>query len=320
VAGVRVGIVGSGFGAKVLAPTFSDAGLQVVDVVSARDDAAVAALCRRTDLDLVSVQSPPFLHTKHVAWACEAGHAVLCDKPFGRSADEAAAMVAMAREADVVNLVNFEFRHEPARVRVKQLIDEGAIGAPEHLEWSVHTSGSRVPLRPFGWLFDRSLGGGWLGAWGAHGVDTVRWLLGEVTDATARCRTTITERPDADGVLRACDAEDGFTAWLTVAGGATVTIDTSFTAAASLPTRMVVFGSEATVDITNDRRIVLRRRDGSKEEVELPRQTGDQHAGALGAWARVVADAVASGRQITPSFEDGLVCRRILDAMQSDVG
>ena len=41
---VRVGIIGTGFGARVVAPTYEAAGAVVADVVSARDDAAVAGL------------------------------------------------------------------------------------------------------------------------------------------------------------------------------------------------------------------------------------------------------------------------------------
>ena len=315
-AGVRVGIVGTGFGARVVAPTFTAAGLEVVDVVSPRDGAAVADLCRR-DLDLVSVHSPPFLHATHVGWALDAGHAVLCDKPFGRSAAEAEGMVAAANDAGLVHLLNFEFRHEPARLRVKQLLDEGAIGTPEHLQWSAITSGSRVPLRRFGWLFEREPGGGWIGAWGSHAVDAVRWLLGEITAAGARCRVTIRERPDRAGIVRTCDAEDAFTAWMTVEGGATVGIDTTFAASVTLPTHVVICGSDGTIDVTNDRRIVVRGADGTKEEIELAARTGDPHAGALGAWAHAVADAVAEGRQITPSFDDGLACARVLDALRA---
>jgi len=313
---VRVGIVGTGFGARVVAPAFAGAGMEVVDVVSPRDDAAVAELCRR-DVDLISIHSPPFMHATHVGWALDAGRAVLCDKPFGRSAAEAAAMVDAAAAAGAVNLLNFEFRHEPARVRVKQLLDDGTIGTPEHLQWSAITSGSRVPLRRHGWLFERAPGGGWIGAWGSHAIDAVRWLLGEITEAGAHCRTIITTRPDRDGVMQPCDAEDAFTAWMAVEGGATVGIDTSFAAAATLPTHVVVCGSEGTIDVTNDHRIVVRRIDGTKEEISLDARTGDPHAGALGAWALVVRDAVAEGRQVAPSFADGLACARVMDALRS---
>ena len=67
----------------------------------ARDATAVAELCR--DLDLVSVHSPPFLHVEHVRAAIGAGHHVLCDKPFGVHADEAAEMLELADAGEVVH-------------------------------------------------------------------------------------------------------------------------------------------------------------------------------------------------------------------------
>ena len=79
--------------------------------------------------------------------------------------------------------------------------------------------------------------------------------------------------------------------------------------------RTVVFGSEGTIELVNDRIITLRRPDGSKEDVELPRQTGDQHAGALGPWLQTAVDAVERGEQIATSFADGLAVRRVLDAL-----
>jgi predicted dehydrogenase len=54
---------------------------------------------------------------------------------------------------------------------------------------------TRVPLRPYGWLFDDDLGGGWLRALGSHLVDFSRWTFGEVVDATGRLRTAVAERP-----------------------------------------------------------------------------------------------------------------------------
>ena len=81
---MHVGLIGTGFGGRVVAGAFEATGCEVTDVVTARDAAGIAALCR-SELDLVSIHSPPFLHREHVAMALEAGRAVLCDKPFGRS-------------------------------------------------------------------------------------------------------------------------------------------------------------------------------------------------------------------------------------------
>ncbi len=159
---VRVGVIGKGFGAQVVAPAFASVdGCEVVDVVTPRDAAAVAALCARPDLDLVSVHSPPFLHLEHVRRAVDAGHAVLCDKPFGRNAGESAQMVELAGDAGVVGLLNFERRYDPTRVRLRELLEQGAVGVPEHFQYTRFLT---LPEpRPWSWMNDVDLGGGWLG-------------------------------------------------------------------------------------------------------------------------------------------------------------
>jgi predicted dehydrogenase len=314
---LRVGIIGAGFGSRVVAPVFRQIGCDVVDVVSARDSAAVGDLCG-ADVDLIAVHSPPFLHADHVRLALAAGHAVLCDKPFGSSPEEGAQLAAEAKAAGVINLVNFEFRHQPARLKMHELITSGELGRPEHLHFSAFSSGSRTPLRPYGWLFDRSLGGGWIGAFGSHVIDMMRWLLGEVTAGGARTWVTIPERPDAEGRLHACDAEDAFSAWAEFASGATAAIDTSFAAPISLPPRITVTGSAGTIENTADVRVVLQRMDGTRAQFDFEPPPGDPHQTAMTAWAREIWRAVIEGRQVAPSFDDGLACSRVMDLFRSD--
>jgi predicted dehydrogenase len=309
---MRVGVIGTGFGGRVVAGAFEANGCRVTDVVTARDSAAVAALCR-SELDLVSVHSPPFLHGEHVAMAMAAGRAVLCDKPFGRSLDEAETMARQAEEAGVVNLVNFEFRYQPARLTMNQLLSSGAIGRPEHLAYTAYNSGSRVPLRPWGWLFDRSLGGGWIGAFGSHAVDLIRWLLGDVSHAGASTWTTIGERPDRDGAMVRCDAEDGFTGWARLESGATATVDTSFAAGVTTPARITVTGSEGSVENVGDVKLVLRRPGEKPRHFEFDRPDGDGHHQAMVTWAGEVRDAVTGGDLVGPSFADGVACMRVME-------
>ncbi len=308
---MRVGVIGTGFGGRVVAGAFEAAGCQVTDVVTPRDAEAVKSLCH-SDVDLLSIHSPPFLHRDHVSMALGAGRAVLCDKPFGRTLKDAEAMAKQADEAGAVHLVNFEFRHQPARLTMRDLLTSGAIGRPEHLSYTSFNSGSSVPLRPWGWLFDRSLGGGWIGAFGSHAIDLVRWLLGDATEAGATTWTAITERPDREGRPHRCDAEDSFTGWIRLASGATATVDTTFAAGVTVPARIVVTGSEGALENVGDVRVVLRRQGEKPEQFEFERPGGDSHNQAMVAWAGAVRDAVSSGVQISPSFADGVACMRVM--------
>jgi predicted dehydrogenase len=316
---VGVGVIGRGFGQNVVAPVFAETdGCTLVDVVSPRDGDAARELCHHRDVDLVAVHAPPFLHQELVQEALGAGKAVLCDKPFGTSADQAEAMEAAAREVDAVALLNFEFRHHPGRIALRSLLQDGAVGTVEHIQWTVFGAGFRVPLRPYGWLFDRERGGGWIGAWGSHVIDFLRWTFGDLVDAGARLRTDITERPDADGAVHRCTAEDGFTALLSTRDGASITIDTSFVAVKSSPPRVVVLGSEGTLESIADGRITLRDAEGTREVFSFEQPREDPHLVPMRAWAEVVRDSVRGGAvpDGEPTFADGVACARVMDALR----
>ena len=319
---MRIAVVGTGFGRRVVAPVFAATdGCEVVDVVSARDDDAVRAAVARPDVDLVSVHAPPFLHAPHVRAALAAGKAVLCDKPFALDADEAASLAADARAVGVVALCNFEFRYEPARALLREMVHDGTLGAVQHVQIVHVSAGSRVPLRPWGWLFDRQLGGGWIGAWGSHAIDSLRYVFAtEVADVQARLRIDVPERPDVSGELHQCTAEDGLSASLVLANGATVAIDSSFAAVANLVRRFTVFGTNAVVEIVGDDRIVVRRPDAEAETTHLDGDTAaDRHLAPMRRFAEVVRDAVESGEVPghAPTFDDGVACDDVLDQLRA---
>jgi predicted dehydrogenase len=314
---VRIGVIGRGFGARVVAPSFDDTeGCTVVEVVSARDEDAVRALCARPDIDLVSVHSPPFLHLDHVRGAVAAGHAVLCDKPFGRTAREANEMVDLATAAGVVHLVNYEMRYDPLRERIRELIDRGEIGSLEHLHLSTFLSVSRTPLRPFGWVFDADLGGGWLGALGSHWVDFIRWSIGEIIDASAELRTTVASRPDAGGRQHDCTAEDGFSAFLRTDAGVTASLDCSSAAPVTLPPTLTLIGAQGAIQMIGEQRIVISNDGGAREDLSLTEGIADLGV-PMRRWAARIRDAVRRGAPEpgAPTFVDGLACREVLDSL-----
>lgn len=320
---MKVVVIGTGFGARVVAPAFDAAdGCGVVEVVSPRDDDAISRAVARSDVDLVSVHSPPFLHATHVRTAIANGKAVLCDKPFALGADEAGALEREAAAAGVIALCNFEFRLHPVRRLLRELVRTDALGSIEHVQWTHLSAGSRVPLRRYGWLFDRDRGGGWIGAWGSHAIDTIRWCFGEVSAVDARARIDIAERPDEHGVLHRCTAEDGVTASLGLETGATVSIDSTFAASAAVPPRLTVLGADAVCEILADERISVRRPGKTREDLtpaSRHRASPDRHDDPMRRFAEVVRDVVTSGEVPpgVPTFADGRACDVVLDRLRA---
>ncbi len=323
---VRVGVIGRGFGARVVAPMFeATEGCEVVDVVSPRDDRAVTELCARADVDLVSVHSPPFMHHDHVTRAINSGHAVLCDKPFGCNAVEAEAMCTLAREAGVINLLNYEFRVHPVRSRLRALVLDGTLGTVEHVQWTSFAGVWRSPLRKYGWVFDASRGGGWVRVFASHNIDFLGWTFGPIVDASAVLRTTIVERPDADGNMHVCTGEDGFTAILRTAQGVSAIIDATASGAVDRPTRVTVIGSDGVLEMLSENvheiggRILLHTAEGTAEVFQIDSwadPTGHDDF-AMRPWARLVRDAVRLGAPdpLMATFVDGLACAHVMDKL-----
>lgn len=321
----RTLIIGTGFGSRVVAGCYEEAGM-TVQVVSPRDSEAVRNACAEP-FDLVSVHSPPFLHREHVNLALENGLAVLCDKPFGMSGDDARQMLERASEVGVVHLLNFEFRCDPARIRLKEIIDSGAIGRVVHISWNFYNGFGGTRLKKHGWQFDNTLGGGWLRINGTHMIDTIRWLVGEIVEADCRVRTDVGERQDKDGKLQSATAEDAFTAFLTTDTGASVVIDTAWAVPGTLPQRWTIIGTEGIIDVNEaveiwtppmarDTHIKLLK-DGTEKVERIGPFEGDGHLPAMRPWAVKVREAVSEGRQIRPSFADGVACSQVIDRLRA---
>ena len=110
---------------------------------------------------------------------------VMCEKPLGRTADEAKAMVAAVEAAGVPNTVWYNYRRVPAVSLIKQLLDEGKFGRVFHYraqflqDWTISQD---LPQGGEGlWRLDVSVAGsGVTGDLLAHNIDTALWLNGPI--------------------------------------------------------------------------------------------------------------------------------------------
>jgi predicted dehydrogenase len=310
---MRVAVIGRGFGKYAMAPAYTALGCEV-DLVAARDAAAVEAACQSADL--VSIHSPPFQHREHVLMALETGKPVLCDKPFGRDAAEAREMRDAARAAGVLHFLNYEFRCDPARAKARALIAEGAIGTLSHVSQTMFAAGLRG--RPHGWLNDASLGGGWIGAYASHFIDGLRFYFGrEVTDCGGLTRIETRERPDGDGRPVASTAEDSMSLWFTIAGGGSASLDTSFAATVNLPPVTYLVGSEGAIAL-GDNRLTLTTAAGS-EDIDVSAESRGMSFAAVPLWLEKVLAAVRDGEQIAPNFDDGVAAAEVMERLRGAV-
>ncbi|EAQ02256.1 putative oxidoreductase [Pseudooceanicola batsensis HTCC2597] len=150
--------------------------------------------------DGVVIATPSALHAAQTIQAFESGAAVFCQKPLGRNAEETAAAVAAARQADRLLATDLSYRHTAAVRAIADEIRNGGLGEIYAVDLTFHNAYG--PDKP--WFRDRSLsGGGCLIDLGVHLVDLALWLLDW---PEVECRAASLKRggqplePDGDGV------------------------------------------------------------------------------------------------------------------------
>jgi predicted dehydrogenase len=222
---LNIGVVGCGFmgrthsNAFLHAPRFFDVPFTpVLKAVCARNVDRLKAfasnwgyesttsewreLVERRDIDLIDIASPNDTHADIAVAAARAGKMVMCEKPLGRTAAEAASMVAAVEQAGVPNMVWYNYRRVPAVMLLKSRIDRGDFGRIFHYraqflqDWTISAD---LPQGGEGlWRLDADVAGsGVTGDLLAHCIDTALWLNGSMTEVSAMTETFITRRKHA---------------------------------------------------------------------------------------------------------------------------
>ncbi len=154
------------------------------------------ALVARDDIGLIDVSTPGESHAEIAIGAAEHGKHVFCEKPLANTLAEAKAMLAAVQQAGVVGMVNFNYRRVPAVQLAKQLIDEGRIGQIYHWRAVYLQDWIMDPNFPLVWRLQKDqAGAGALGDLGAHIIDLARMLVGEVAAVSGLTTTFIKQRP-----------------------------------------------------------------------------------------------------------------------------
>jgi predicted dehydrogenase len=86
------------------------------------------AMLADEELDAVYIALPNALHGEWTRAALEVGKHVLCEKPLTPTSTEAAQLFDLADSRGLVLAEAFMYRHHPKTLRVRELLDEGAIG------------------------------------------------------------------------------------------------------------------------------------------------------------------------------------------------
>jgi predicted dehydrogenase len=316
----RWAIAGPGRIARNLAPDFAhvpDAELVAVGSRSleraeafAREHGAARAhgsyreLVADPEIDVVYIATPHPQHHAVALAALRTGKAVLVEKAFTATLAGAEEVVAEARRLGVFAMEAMWTRFQPAIVRLRELIAEGAIGEVA----AVHADlGITRPFDPADRLFAPELGGGALLDLGVYPVSFAQMLLGPPDTVE------VVGAPAPTGVELSASLLLGW------ADGRGATMATSLRS--PMPGRAIVYGTEGWIEVPprfHHPSQILVSRDGRDPEVlELPPR-GRGYAEEL----VEVTECVRAGRLESEvmSLDDTLSVMAILDEASAQLG
>lgn len=298
-------------------------------------------LIKRDDIDLIDIASPNDTHAEIAVAAAQAGKMVMCEKPLGRNAEEARAMVAAVEAAKVPNTVWYNYRRVPAVVLLKNLLDEGRFGRIFHYrakflqDWTISQD---LPQGGEGlWRLDVAVAGsGVTGDLLAHNIDTALWLNGSITEVSAMTETFIKERKhNLTGNVEPVGIDDASAFLCRFANGSLATFEaTRYARGHKALYTLEINGEHASAfwDLHDLHRIQyfdhrdqgivrgwrsIHVTDGDHPYMDrwwVPGlQIGYEHT-----FIHQFADflqAVGEGKQCAPTFRDGLATDRVTDAV-----
>jgi dihydrodiol dehydrogenase / D-xylose 1-dehydrogenase (NADP) len=270
----------------------------------ARAYGSYAELAADPEVDAVYVASPHSHHCEHALLALEHGKHVLCEKPLAVNADEAERMIAAARGRGVALLDGMWTRFLPAFVRLRELVDGGAIGRVRQV--TAHF-GFRAPFDPSGRIYNPELAGGALLDVGVYPVTLASMLLGAPATVTGAAHLGATGVDEISAAVLA--HEGGALAVLSMA----VALDSVREAA--------VLGDEGMILIPEPwwrgQQLVVKPRGGEPQTLDLPfRGHGFVHE------AEAFMDLIRGGETESPvmPWDESLAIMRTMDELRRQWG
>jgi predicted dehydrogenase len=327
---IRVGVIGSGFGAAVHLPAFQSLPrARVVGVASGRPGKA-AEIARRhglelggtiddlfaVPLDAVSIALPPGLTAEVAARALDAGLAVLAEKPLADTSARAGELAERARDRTAA--VAFQFGELDSFRALEQALERAGRESVPSVRVTWRTLSYAHRTRTWGWKTDRAQHGGVMNLLGSHVFHLLERLVGPIAELAA---TFSDEATRAFAPAGAQPAEDAAAIAGVTVSGAQISIALANAATDDRAHRWEIE--------TDDGRLVLAAPPGDPlgplslaRETSAGRQVLAMDSPAAGADARLepfrrlaerFVDAATARAPCSPDFGAGARVQRLLE-------
>jgi len=279
----------------------------------------MAEAIRHPDTGVVVVALPNNLHLEAVKLAAEAGKAVLCTKPLGRTAREAKEMLDIVEKAGVFHGYLEDLCYPPKTLKALASVRNGAIG---RVLWT--RSREAHPGPHSDWFWDKEIsGGGAIIDMGCHCIEISRNYIGkEVKPLEVMCW--------ADTQVHPIEAEDSAVGLVRYASGAIGQFEVSWNFRGGMDLRDEVSGTEGTITNNHWLRTGFEMFTTGASDAYVAEKAESDSGWLFPVGDEVVAlgyvdmftdmlDALDENRKPMEDFYDGYVVNAIMDAAYKSV-
>ena len=142
------------------------------------------ALIHDSEVDAVYIATPPDSHADYTIQVAAAGKPVYVEKPMARSWAECQAMLAACEKAQVPLFVAYYRRSQPIFKKIKELLDNGAIGTVRLVNMRLyHPAAPDLQAGNLPWRVQPEIaGGGLFFDLASHQLDLLDFFLGPITN------------------------------------------------------------------------------------------------------------------------------------------
>jgi len=206
-----------------------------------------AEMLARDDIDVVCISSETSQHVEFATASAKAGKHICMEKVIALTLADADKVIAAAAKAGV-KLICPPFVHDskPEILKVKEIVDSGAIGKPTLAHF--HTGHEGLIYSPFeAWFYDPAkAGGGALMDLGVHPIYDSLFLFGPAKEVSGMTSIAFKERILGDFPVKDIQVEDNSVTTIKFESGMMVVTDVSFTRMADR-SNSAIYGTEGTI-------------------------------------------------------------------------
>ncbi len=273
---------------------------------------------KRDDVEGILLITPNALHAEHALMAAQQGKHVYVDKPIANTLADGKKMVDACRKAGVTLLVGQDMRRLSGFRKVKELIDQGAIGNPVMVE-SNFSARLGFELTPDKWRWygdDSGCPAGALMTMGVHHADTLNYYFGPVKKVSAFFNKLYIPAEVEDVTMTILQFESGVLGylgssyasvrmnWMSVHG-----TDASLSCVLALPN--VTFDEYLQIWSVVDKYTILQISEKTKDQPEtIPLRIGDPILEEIDEFA----DCVRTGKKPETDGQAGLAALALVRA------